>query len=61
MKKKHRDIEVGGQQYGWIATISTLKIYKDKKLIKEVQRDNYNDITPKTVEEVIKKEILDKK
>ena len=61
MKKKHRDITVGGIKYAW--TIhnncdgdggNCVKIWKDKKiLIDELIRGDI-DITPKFISEIIK-------
>ncbi len=57
MKKKHRDITVDGNQYGWIAEphvisgITKLRIYKDKKVWFEV--NTVGIITPNFVKNYI--------
>ena len=56
MEKKHRDIVVGGQQYGWIVKFTNiLHIYQDKKLFFTIEIDNFDDITPIDVADAIKK------
>ena len=61
MKKKHRDIVVNGQTYGWIVKrhmgwgerpFKTLRIFRNKKVISKTEfRDE--EITPKTVKAII--------
>lgn len=67
MRKKYRDIVVDGQTYGWIVKFcmgwgekpyNSLRIYDNKKVIKTVRIESDVDITPKSVEEIIRKEIL---
>ncbi len=53
MKKKYRDITVDGVQYAWmIQRFFTLVIFKNKKVIKEMEVKTA--ITPKFVEETIR-------
>lgn len=64
MKKKHRDIKVGGKVYGWIVKGygSAVEIFQDKKLILttdvKTSSDNYHAITPSMVEKIIKEKII---
>ena len=43
MKKKYRDITVGGELYAWAMSPGAIKIWKDKKVI--FQKDIDDDIT----------------
>ena len=59
MKKKHRDITVYGEKYGWTVRggegyAKTLCIWKDKKIIKEIRIASHYSITPKLVADCIK-------
>lgn len=57
MKKKHRDIVVHGKTYGWTVVNhgkwNKLRIWKDKKIIKEVKVSNLFLITPLLVADCI--------
>jgi len=64
MKKKYRDITVGGEQYAWAIKGYTIKIWKDKKIIHEIDMynlaredglygDNWSTITPRTISLII--------
>ena len=61
MKKKHRDITVGGVKYGWIAephqisNITKIKLYKDKKLWFDI--NTVGVVTPSLVREFIEVQI----
>ena len=57
MKKKHRDIVVDGQKYGWIARNDYnkwVKIFKTKNEFVKYHLPDYLDITPKIVAGLIK-------
>ncbi|RPI82898.1 MAG: hypothetical protein EHM34_06190 [Nitrosopumilales archaeon] len=70
MKKKHRNIVVSGETYGWTVTCcgTILRIWLNKQIIHEESISvfdtfKYNDgndygITPKFVKDVIKTKIL---
>lgn len=50
MKKKHRDIVVGGKTYGWTVTNWELKIWENKKVIATHEfPDSHDGITPSMV------------
>lgn len=63
MKKKHRDIVVDDQTYGWIVDHSGygLRIFKDKKVILTVNVEEFTPVTPKIIEDLIRTYILNKK
>jgi len=54
MKKKHRDILVDGQEYGWTTDYWSIRIWKDKKIIGTYPIPEYHDVTPKIVAGLIK-------
>jgi len=55
MKKKHRDIVVGGKTYGWTADNWTLKIWENKKVIATHKfPESHDEITPSMVKLYIK-------
>ncbi len=58
MKKKHRDITVLGKKYGWTTSSAghfiNLKIWEDKKIIKEIPVASHHAVTPKLVADCIK-------
>jgi len=58
MKKKYRDIVVGGEKYAWRAQEdddypSRVKIWKDKKVIFESALSEVDQVTPKIVADII--------
>lgn len=56
MEKKHRDITVDGQQYGWIVKYTNiLHVYQDKKLLFSLNVEHFDSITPIDVADTIKK------
>jgi len=56
MKKKHRDIVVDGQQYGWMVDgCNHVRIWKDKKVIAEYDIEYQHDsVTPRMIVGLIK-------
>lgn len=64
MKKKHRDITVGGQKFGWTVNYMgrTVTIWEGKRPILETTvettSDNYHTITPKQIKALIVEKII---
>ena len=62
MKKKHRDIIVENQAFGYIITRYGkelyIKIYQNKKIVYNTTWRTTREITPKDIEELIKENNL---